>query len=63
VDRFAQWLASGGSLRLVSMADGEATVDLCACTGEIMERAATRDPEWLRRLATDLDAGDSLPAQ
>ena len=53
VDRFDQWLASGGTLRLVTVADAEATVELCACTGEVMDRVVTRDLARLQRLLDD----------
>jgi hypothetical protein len=39
------WERGGGVWRTVEISDERAIVDLCACTGELMERVDTDEPE------------------
>lgn len=51
-----RWVAFGATWRLVDLSDRGATVDLCQCTGELVERRASTDPivlEYLRNHAPD----------
>jgi hypothetical protein len=50
MDKLEQWQHTGGTLRVVELNEQHAVVDLCACTGEMMERWSTRDPAVIRRL-------------
>jgi hypothetical protein len=50
VDKLEQWQQTGGTLRVVELSEQHAVVDLCACTGEMMERWSTRDPAVIRQL-------------
>src|SRR5919199_3755984 len=50
VDKLEHWQQTGGTLRVVELSEQHAVVDLCACTGEVMERWSTRDPAVIRRL-------------
>src|SRR5919199_3866142 len=38
VDKLEQWQQTGGTLRVIELSERHAVVDLCACTGEVMER-------------------------
>lgn len=47
MDKLEQWLQTGGTLRLIELDDEHAIVDLCSCTGELMERYSTDDQREL----------------
>jgi hypothetical protein len=51
VERLHHWEASGGTARVVRLGDGEAVVDLCACTGEPMERLTSGDADLIALLS------------
>ncbi len=59
MDKFEQWQQTGGTLRVVELSDHHAVVDLCSCTGELMERCSTDDPAVLSRLQTAVPTHDS----
>ena len=50
LERLRRWEASGGSWRLLALSSAGAELELCACTGEPMERMVTGDPELLAHL-------------
>jgi hypothetical protein len=53
-----RWALSGGHWRVVDISSERAVVDLCACTGEPMERLQSDDPAVIAHLRTahsDLD--------
>jgi hypothetical protein len=53
-----RWVGSGAHWRLVDITNELAVVDLCACTGETVERRQSDDPAVIARLRTaprDLD--------
>jgi hypothetical protein len=52
VDKLEQWQQTGGTLRVIELSERHAVVDLCACTGEVMERWSTRDQQTIRQLQT-----------
>ncbi len=54
-DKLRFWLESGGTLRLVQSDDGHALVDLCTCTGELMERCLVDETDALRQLLQQHD--------
>jgi hypothetical protein len=45
-----RWEDSGAGWRAVHVSDAKAIVDLCACTGEPMERIESSDPELIALL-------------
>lgn len=47
-----RWVLSGAHWRLVDVSTRHAVVDLCACTGEPMDRGETRDPAVIGYLRT-----------
>jgi hypothetical protein len=52
LENVENWTLSGGSWRIVSISNERAVVDLCACTGEPMERLESDDPTVIARLRT-----------
>jgi hypothetical protein len=44
VSTLDQWTLFGGRWRLIEISEKQATVEMCACTGEAMERLQTDDP-------------------
>ena len=59
VGKLRQWQQTGGMLRVVELSEQQAVVDLCACTGELMERWSTRDPAVIRRLHAAASSAES----
>lgn len=58
IDDLERWTASGAQWRVVDVSPTRAVVDLCACTGEAMERARSEDPaviDYLTRQRADRD--------
>lgn len=41
------WERNGAVWRPVEIWDEKAVVDLCSCTGEVMERVESGDPEFI----------------
>ena len=50
LENLESWTLSGGRWRVVSISDQQAVVDLCACTGEPMERLESDDPTVIAHL-------------
>lgn len=46
------WLEFGGTCRRVSVGSDRAIVDLCTCTGELVERREAFEPPVLERLVS-----------
>lgn len=58
IDRLERWALFGAHWRVVELTPGRAVVDMCACTGELVERAESADAvliEYLRATPTDQD--------
>jgi hypothetical protein len=58
LDDLERWALSGGHWRVVEISSERAVVDLCACTGEPMDRLQSDDPAVIAHLRTarsDLD--------
>jgi|BarGraIncu00222A_1022003.scaffolds.fasta_scaffold32292_2 hypothetical protein len=56
IDRLERWALFGAHWRVVELSSDHAVVDLCACTGELVESAECSDAaviEYLRSAATD----------
>lgn len=47
ITELEDWARSGAMWRAVELTEGHAVVDLCACTGELMERVQSDDPELI----------------
>ena len=43
IDRLERWEQFGAHWRLVEVSSDRAVVEMCACTGELIERAESRD--------------------
>jgi hypothetical protein len=52
IEELDQWVLFGGTWRTVRVGEGQATVELCTCTGEAVERRETSDPSVIARLPT-----------
>ncbi len=46
-DILQRWEEHGAQWRLLELHDGGATVELCTCTGEPVDRVESSDPELL----------------
>ncbi len=44
IDDLERWTTSGAHWRVVDISSERVVVDLCACTGEPMERVESEDP-------------------
>ena len=58
VEQLERWVLSGAHWRVVAISNEHAVVDLCACTGELVERRRSDDPAVIEYLGTaqcDLD--------
>src|ERR1700744_2921516 len=44
VEELERWVAFGATWRLVEISDRGALVDLCQCTGELVEQRGSKDP-------------------
>jgi hypothetical protein len=54
-----RWTLFGGHWRLVEITEKQATVALCACTGEPLQHLQTHDPETIHYLRGASDAGSA----
>jgi hypothetical protein len=52
IDDLERWTCSGAHWRVVGISNSRAVVDLCACTGEPMDRVASEDPAVISYLRT-----------
>jgi hypothetical protein len=60
IDDLERWVLSGAHWRVVDISTDHAVVDMCACTGEPMDRVETADPAVIVYLRTaDPDLGRS----
>jgi hypothetical protein len=53
-----RWVLFGAQWRIVDLSGESAVVDLCTCTGELVERVQSDDPaviRYLRCARSDLD--------
>jgi hypothetical protein len=57
VSALDQWTLSGGHWRLVEITEKQATVAVCACTGEPLQHLQTHDPETIHHLCGASDPG------
>lgn len=52
IDDLENWVLSGAHWRVVDISGDHALVDMCACTGEPMERVQSADPAVISYLRT-----------
>ena len=50
IDALERWVLFGAQWRIVDLAGESAVVDLCSCTGEVVERLESDDPALIRYL-------------
>lgn len=58
IEELERWVLSGAQWRVVDISAKHALVDMCACTGEPMERVESGDPSvigYLRTAHPELD--------
>jgi hypothetical protein len=58
LEHLDRWVLSGAHWRVVDITNQLVVVDLCACTGELVERRQSDDPVvigYLRTAHSDLD--------
>jgi hypothetical protein len=53
-EKLAQWELAGGKVRITRLSQTEAVVELCTCTGELMERCSSTDQALVDDLRTRL---------
>lgn len=58
-----RWVANGAHWRVVDISGGRVVVDMCACTGEQMERVESDDPVVIGYLRTARCGPSSAPAR
>ena len=52
IDDLERWVLSGAQWRVVDISREHAVVDMCACTGEPIERVESDDPAVIGYLRT-----------
>jgi hypothetical protein len=58
LEHLDRWVLHGAHWRVVAITEQQVVVDLCACTGEPVERRQSDDPaviDYLRAARSDLD--------
>jgi hypothetical protein len=50
IDALERWVLFGAQWRIVDLSGERAVVDLCTCTGELVERLQSDDPALIRYL-------------
>jgi hypothetical protein len=50
IDALERWVPFGAQWRIVDLSGERAVVDLCTCTGELVERLQSDDPALIRYL-------------
>ena len=50
IDVLERWVLFGAQWRIVDLSGQSAVVDLCTCTGELVERLESDDPTVIRYL-------------
>jgi hypothetical protein len=52
IDALERWVLFGAQWRIVELSSERAVVDLCTCTGELVERSESDDPTLISYLRT-----------
>ncbi|HEY5318626.1 MAG TPA: hypothetical protein VIJ20_11625 [Solirubrobacteraceae bacterium] len=59
IDRLERWVLFGAQWRVLDISSGHAVVDLCTCTGVLVERLQSEDPTVIDYLRTAEGRGGS----
>jgi hypothetical protein len=59
IDRLERRVQFGAQWRIAQLTDQQTVVDLCACTGELVERVQSNDPALLAYLRVRRRTEDS----
>jgi hypothetical protein len=62
VEKLRRWELSGASWRVAERSGGRAVVELCTCTGELMETLTSSDATLLAYLDAQAAEGGEPPA-
>jgi hypothetical protein len=57
VDALERWVLFGAQWRVVELSDDRTVVDLCTCTGELVERHQSDDPALIAYVRSHDGAG------
>ena len=52
VDQLSRWETAGGQVRVRELTRTEVVIEMCTCTGELVESFSSSDPEVLERFAS-----------
>jgi hypothetical protein len=52
IDALERWVLFGAQWRIVDLSSERAVVDLCTCTGELVERLESEDPALISYVRT-----------
>jgi hypothetical protein len=55
LERIQQWELAGGKVRMQRASHSRVVVELCTCTGELMERLSSSDPAVLDDLRSRVE--------
>jgi hypothetical protein len=58
IDHLERWALFGAHWRVVELAPDHAVIDMCACTGELVERAESDDAVLIAYLRRERDDSD-----
>jgi hypothetical protein len=58
IDRLERWALFGAHWRVVELAPDHAVVDMCACTGELVERTESDDAALIAYLRASREDSD-----
>lgn len=61
IDQIQNWVLSGGKWRLADVSGERAVVNLCTCTGELMERLETSEPAVIESLRVARSEDGEVP--
>ena len=50
IDTLERWETQGAQWRVAALGDEHVSIDLCACTGEVVDRLDSDDPELIEHL-------------
>ena len=58
VEDLERWKRSGAHWRVVQVSEDHVVLDLCACTGEVVERRESSDGEVIRYVRSERGEAD-----
>jgi len=54
-----RWVLFGATWQVVELSNGHAIIDMCSCTGEVVERRESADPQVIDYVRRDSPTRDS----